>query len=83
MRFVNSTRGSDDSEASTLMSDQTVTDSLCNDTPSSLKHHTSRGRGTVLEYERGASCSGLQNPKQLQSTMVDSKTLKFKTERHV
>lgn len=83
MRFVNFIRDSDDSEVSTLMSDQAMSELLFHDTPTPLEHHSSAGRETGLEYESGTRCIGVRNAKQLQSTTLDSITLKFKTERYM
>ena len=60
MRFVNSIRDSEDSEVSTLMSDQALSESPFNDTPTVLKHHSSADRQAGHEYESGTSCIGLR-----------------------
>ncbi len=80
MRFVNSIRGSDDSEALTLMSDQTLIELLLNDTFTHVKHHS--GTACNASFECGSAKPCMMG-KQVQSTTLDSITLKFKPERHV
>jgi len=68
MRSVNSIRGSDDSEVLTSMNDRTLIQLLFSDALTLKKHQ--------LTFR-------VRREFQMRTCRLDTRTLKFKTERHV